>query len=144
MQIQAINNQQTSYQFTKTAKKAYQPAFTGRIINGNYYTNEIISLAKEYRLSPTWKDELRKGKETIGDAVRTWHYDVPWGDSGEYVGINRLLAGLFSFGVSEIFMDTASAISAAVNNNRIENKINEIAKCIDDINKSNQLFVRSL
>ena len=106
------------------------------IVNGHYYKDEIIALAKKYRYSSNWKEELRKGKESIEHAINNWHREVNWGDGGEYDTTNRTMLGIFTLGISEVIMGAGSSISAALNNKKIENMINEIAKCIDDLKYS--------
>ena len=128
MKIQKI----AQYNGANSQKKYIKPNFQG-FVNGNYYRDEIIALAKKYRYNPHWKEELRKGKESIEHAIENWHHDVTWGDGGEYDKTNRTLLGIFSLGISEVLMNTTYGISAALKNKKIENMINEIAKCIDDL-----------
>ena len=101
-------------------------------VNGHYYKDEIIALAKEYRYKKNWKDVLRSRKESIGEAVSNWHYEYANADD-TCPPASRVLMGIFTLGMSEVLMDTTTAISAAVRNSGIEKQINEIAKCIDDL-----------
>lgn len=129
IKIQAITNvNNASYQNKKVNNNINRPTFQGWV-NGNYYKDEIIELAKKYRFSSTWKSEMREGKESIDHAIANWH------GGGEDDTACRVITAITSFGLSELIMDTASGIGAAVNNKKIENMINEITKCIDDLNK---------
>lgn len=129
MRIQSITNvSNTNYQVKKVGKNNIQPSFQG-YVNGNYYKDEIIALAKKYRYSSTWKDELRKGKESIKHAISNWHNEY----ANDEDGIGRTITAVTSFGLSELIMNTATGVGAAVKNRKIEKMINEIAKCIDDL-----------
>ena len=126
--IEYLNNNNISNNHSKTFKG---------FVNGNYYKDEIIELAKKYRYSSTWKDDLRKNKETIEHAIANWHDDVVWGaGDGEYNKTNRVFLGCFTLGLSEVLMGASSGISAAIKNKKIESMISEIAKCIDDLRHS--------
>lgn len=129
IRIQPITN--SNYQNRVVNKNIIQPSFQG-YVNGNYYKDEIIELAKKYRFSSTWKDELRKGKESVEHAISNWHHEY----ADDEDGIGRAITAVTSFGLSELIMDTATGVGAAVKNRKIEKMINEIAKCMDDLNKS--------
>lgn len=129
MKIQAISNLQSINTNSTLNRKSTN--FKG-YVNGNYYKDEVIELAKKYKYNPHWKDELRKGKESIKKAISEWHYEYANPDSSNPTA-SRVLVGIFSLGLSEVIMNTTTAISTAVNNSGIEKLINEVAKCIDDL-----------
>ena len=132
MKIQAI--QYNDYGFG--IKKSVVPSFKG-YVNGNYYRDEIIKLAKEYMYDANWKKILREDKESIGKAMASWQHKIEWGDCDEdHDNYSRVFLGIFTLGASEVVGNVAAGISAKVKNNKIENMINEIAKCMDDLLKS--------
>lgn len=134
MNIQAIKLHESQNYYRKGAQKSNHVSFNG-YINGNYYKDDIIALAKKYRYSSDWKQELRTGKETIDHAIENWHNEYGPGSSDDCKAA-RIITGITSLGLSEVLMGTAVGIGAAVKNRKIEKMINEIAKCIDDLNKS--------
>lgn len=132
MRIQSITNvSNANYQAKKVGKNNIQPSFQG-YVNGNYYKDEIIALAKKYRYSSTWKDELRRMKSDVVNDVATWHEAIK--DQGG--ALTRGLCALLSFGASEVLVGGMAATAGIINNVSIEKQINEIAKCMDDLNKS--------
>lgn len=126
MKIQRITiNQPTNHQMTN------KPSFKGWV-NGNYYKDEVIKMAKEALNNPNWKQDLLKNKDDIGKVLSTWHKDLYSEQGG---GATRFLSGVLSFGLSEVLISGPIAIGCAISNAKINKLINEIAKCLDDLRR---------
>ena len=138
MKIESIKSIGSTYYGTKSNHSFNKNLSFQGYVNGSFYKDEIITLAKKYQNSSNWKSELRQGKQSVADAIKTWHHDVTWGSTNDETEetMSRVCLGVFTFGIAEALMDLGYGISAAVNNKKIENIINEVAKCIDDLNKS--------
>lgn len=101
-------------------------------VNGNYYKDSIIEQAREALKNPKWKEELRRGKQSIETAVKEWHYEYCSPGQGDEK-LQRIFSGIFTFGLSEVIMGSVAAIETATNNKYIEDTIDEVSRCLADL-----------
>ena len=131
MKIQAVTNfnssqmQKNNMPFKTTTFKGY--------VNGKFYKDEIIQMAKKFKNKPNWEAELRKGKQTLGEALSSWHHNIAPSDSKP--NVFRFFMGIYTLGISEILMGGITTVETAISNNKIENDIDDIANCIKDLGK---------
>lgn len=125
-----INSKNTYYQ---TLEYNSNPSFQG-YINGNYYKDEIISLAKNYRNNSSWKEELRKNKVSLPNAISNWHNNISWSDEKGSPKTNRFFLAFITAGLGEIIAGIGLGISSIIKNYKIEKEINKIDKCLKDLN----------
>lgn len=112
------------------AQKPTKKSFKG-YVNGHYYSDEVILRAKEALNNPNWKNDLLKMKSSVINEVATWHEGL----ENQGGGLTRVLIGILSFGASEVLMDSAVALGTTISNASINKRINDIAKCLDDLRR---------
>ena len=96
-------------------------------VNGKYYADSIIDMAKDALKNPKWESELRAKKSTFFKDYTTAHDDDL---------TTRIVAGIVSFGATEAVIAGLSALGAMSDDT--EEKIQEIKDCIIDLLKSNK------
>lgn len=130
MKIQQIGNS-NGVNYLRTKKDVFSNSsmtFKG-YVNGNYYKDSVIKIAKEALRNPNWKREFLERKELNKKNIYKWHEGLF--DDNETA--NRILGAIFSLGLSELFFTGLFTANCVVDNALIEKKINEIERCIDDL-----------
>lgn len=123
MKVNAIANVQ-SYNNKK------QPSFNA-YVNGKYYADEVVKIAKKAKTDNTWKNKLMERKANYIDEFFNWHKAIE--DQGG--AKTRVLAGILTLGLSEVMMGTFTTIGTVIDNNQLEKMIKDVEDCIIDLQK---------
>ena len=130
MKIQQIGNS-NGVNYLRTKKDVFSNSsmtFKG-YVNGNYYKDSVIKVAKEALRNPDWKREFLEQKELNKKNIYKWHEGL----FDDNKTANRILGAVFSLGLSELFFTGIFTANCVVDNALIEKKINEVERCMDDL-----------
>ena len=116
MKISAIQTTVTSVHNSNTKFKG--------VVNGRYYADNIIEAAKKAIDNPNWEKEMLAKKSTFLKDYTTAHEDLS----------TRILAGIVSFGCSELVIAGISALGSLSDDT--DEKIAKIKDCMIDLLKS--------
>ena len=117
MRIQKINN---NYSINNNAK-----SFKG-YVNGKYYDDSIINLAKKALKNSNWEKEFRAGRSNL-KAYANWHENIE--DQGGLA--TRILGGILSLGTSELLVGGICLLGAALDDTN--KTVNEVKDCMIDM-----------
>ena len=96
-------------------------------VNGHYYEDYFIQFAKKCMKNQNWENEMRAKKSTFLKDYLTAHDDDLTA---------RILAGIFSFGTTEVVIAGFCALGAA--SDSTEEDISKVKSCIIDLLQDNQ------
>ena len=105
----------------------HQKTFKG-IVNGKYFSEEVIAEAKKALNNPHWRDKFLARKRTINESLSTWHERE---GSNDLTG--RILMGIFTLGISEITWGLAQTAMDASDNKSIDDFIKQVEECMKNL-----------
>ena len=101
------------------------------IVNGKYYDDEIIRMAKQVMKNPSWQKDYNSGRFTLPELVKDYFDSLvnvknptTWGRYG---------LAFVTMGVSELFFAGIVAAGAVGSNLYEDIKMNKIKNCIVDL-----------
>ena len=123
MKVQRIENVNTH-----RISKQNCASFKG-YVNGKFYEDHIIDMAKKALKDSNWEKNLRKERSNLNGYLN-WHEGTK--DQGGLT--TRILAAGLSFGLSEVLVGGVCAIGAALDDT--DKMISNIKDCMVDLLKS--------